>query len=299
MRLLAATLFAVLCFSQHALASELALTWHAPSGCPGLAELQAGLETRQGRPVQLGADAPVRVDASVTRDRAGFRLDLRTHTESGDSRRELYTQSCNELARATLLVAALLLSTPPPAATVPAPGVSDAPSTIRTAWHVTLAGVLDAGKLVVFAPGAVAKLGLDLDALRLRLGALYLPPRGVAIDKVPGASVDLQLMAAEASLCYAVSRAPLLASCAYAELGSLRARGRNLGQDEVSSSLWFSAGLGAQLGFALTPWLDFEAELTVGSPFRRAQIATRDLGRVYQFSAVYGQLQAGLCAYLP
>jgi hypothetical protein len=158
---------------------------------------------------------------------------------------------------------------------------------------------LDAGKLVVFAPGAAAKLGLDVDALRLRLGALYLPPRGVAIDKVPGASVDLQLMAAEASLCYAFSRAPLLASCGYAELGSLRARGRNLGQDEVSSSLWFSAGLGAQLGFALTSWLDFEAELTLGSPFRRAQIATHDLGRVYQFSAVYGQLQAGLCAYLP
>lgn len=297
MRLLAATLFAMLFYSQHARASELALTWQAPEGCPGLAELEAGLDTRQGRPVQLGADAPVRIEATVTRDRAGFRLDLQTHTETGDARRELYTQSCNELARATLLVAGLLLSTPPPAA---APVVADPPaSPLRTTWHVTLAGVLDAGKLAVFAPGAVAKLGVDIDALRLRLGALFLPPRGVAIEKLPGASVDLQLMAAEASLCYAFTRAPLLASCAYAELGSLRARGRNLGQDEDSSSLWFSAGLGAQLGFALTPWLDFETELALGSPFRRAQIATRDLGPVYQFSAVYGQVQAGLCAYLP
>lgn len=296
MRLLAATLIAVLFYSQHARASELALSWQAPPGCPALAELQAGLDTRQGRRVQLGADAPVRIEATVTRDRAGFRLDLQTHTETGDSQRELYTQSCNELARATLLVAGLLLSTPLPAAS---PVAAVPAASIRRAWHVTLAGVLDAGKLAVFAPGAVAKLGLDLDALRLRLGASYLPPRRVAIEKVPGASVDLQLMAAEASLCYAFTRAPLLASCAYAELGSLRARGRNLGQDEGSSSLWFSAGLGAQLGVALTSWLDFETELTLGSPFRRAQVATRDLGPVYRFSAIYGQVQAGLCAYLP
>jgi hypothetical protein len=62
--------------------------------------------------------------------------------------------------------------------------------------------------------------------------------------------------------------------------------------------LWVAAGLGAQLGVPLTSWLDFEAELSLGSPFRRAQLATHDLGAVYRFSVVYGQVQAGFCAYL-
>jgi hypothetical protein len=300
MRLLAAIFLGALFYAPQALASELALSWQAPEGCPGLAELASGLATRQKRPVQLGADAPVRIDAKVTRDRAGFRLDLQTHTETGDSQRELYTQSCNELARATLLLASLLLSTPPPASEPDAPAVpSEAASTrsLQRSWHVTLAGALDAGKLAVFAPGASVKLGVDLNALRLRVGALYLPPRAVAIEQAPGAHVVLQLMAAEASLCYAWTRAPRLASCAYAEAGSLRARGRGLAQDEHSSSLWLSAGFGAQLSVALAPWLELETELAVGVPFQRAQLATRDLGLVYRVAAVYGQLQAGLCAH--
>jgi hypothetical protein len=292
----------MLLFSQRALASELTLSWNAPSGCPGLAELQAGLETRQKRPVQLGPNAPLRIAANVTRDRKGFRLELVTHTESGDSRRELFTQSCNELARATLLVASLLLSTP--SAATPPRGSSEQHSQLalpaaatRVAWHAKLAGVLDAGKLAVFAPGVTAKVGVDLDAVRIRVAALYLAPRSVAIDQAPGARVVLQLMAAEGALCYGWTRAPRLASCAYAELGSLRAHGQGLAQDEDSSSLWLAGALGLQLGFELSPWLELEGELSLGAPLRRAQLATRDLGLVYRVPALYGQLQAGLCAY--
>lgn len=304
MRWLAAILFGVLSLcSQRALASELALSWQAPAGCPGSAELEAGLATRQKRAVQLGADAPIRITATVTRERAGFRLALETHTESGESRRELYTQSCNELARATLLLASLLLSTPPPAASVDAPSASvpvvRSARSLQAAWHLALGGVLGAGKLAVLAPGVVAKLGVDLDALRFRVGASYLPPGAVAIEQAPGAQMVLQLMAAEAALCYAFTRAPRLSSCAYAELGSLHARGRGLAQDERSSSLWMAGGIGAQLSVGLSAWLELETELSIGVPFRRAQLATRDLGEVYRVSAVYGQIQAGLCAHLP
>jgi hypothetical protein len=297
MRLFAATLLGMLLFSQRASAHELTLSWSAPAGCPGLAELQAGLTTRQKREVQLGPDAPLRIDATVTRDREGFRLELVTHTESGDSRRELYTQSCNELARATLLVASLLLSTPPPESAQPEPAATDPP--LLTSWHATLAGALDAGKLAVFAPGAAVKLGVDIESLRIRLGALYLPPRSVAIEQAPGAQVVLQLMAAEASLCYAWTRAPRLSSCAYVELGSLRARGKGLAQDETTASLWLAGGLGMQLSVSLVEWLELQGELALGVPMQRAQLATRDLGVVYRVSAVHGQLQAGVCAHFP
>jgi hypothetical protein len=302
MRVFAATLLGMLLISQHALAHDLTLSWSAPAGCPGLAELQAGLTTRHKQPVQLGPNAPLRIDATVTRDREGFRLVLVEHTESGESRRELYTQSCNELARATLLVASLLLSTPPAATAVDettAPPPAPRPTQVRPSWHATLAGVLDAGKLAVFAPGAAVKLGVDFDALRIRVGALYLAPRSVAIEQAPGARIVLQLMAAEAALCYGWTRAPRLSSCAYAELGSLRAQGRGLAQDEATSSLWIAGGLGMQLSVGLSSWLELEGELSLGVPFQRAQLATRDLGVVYRVSALYGQLQAGLCAYFP
>jgi hypothetical protein len=301
MRLLAATLLCMLLISQRALADDLMLSWSAPAGCPGLAELQAGLTTRQKQPVQLGPNAPLRIDATVTRERDGFRLVLVEQTESGESRRELYTQSCNELSRATLLVASLLLSTPPAATAVehtPSPG-PPAATNVGPSWHATLAGVLDAGTLAVFAPGAAVKLGVDFDALRIRVGALYLAPRSVAIEQAPSARVILQLMAAEAALCYGWTRAPRLSSCAYAELGSLRAQGRGLAQDEATASLWIAGGLGVQLGVGLASWLELEGELSLGVPLQRAQFATRDLGVVYRVSAVYGQLQAGLCAYFP
>lgn len=303
MRLLAATLLGMLLISQRALAHDLSLSWSAPAGCPGLAELQAGLTTRHKQLVQLGPDAPVRIDATVTRDREGFRLVLVEHTESGESRRELYTKSCNELARATLLVASLLLSTPPGAKavdeTAEPPPSPPASAQVRPTWHATLAGVLDAGKLAVFAPGAAVKLGVDLDALRIRVGALYLAPRSTAIEQAPGAQVVLQLMAAEAALCYGWTRAPRLSSCAYAELGSLRAQGRGLAQDEDSASLWIAGGLGMQLSVGLSSWLELEGELSLGVPLQRAQFATRDLGVVYRVAALFGQLQAGLCAYFP
>jgi hypothetical protein len=294
MRLLAATLWSLLLYSHPALASELTLSWRAPEGCPTLANLQAGLESRLHRPVQLGPGAPIQVEAAVARDRAGFQLDLRTHTEAGDSRRELYTQSCNELARATLLHASLLLSTlAAPAAAEAAP----APRVLATHMHLTAAAVVDAGRLPVLAAGAAARLGIDVDAFRLQAGALYLAPRSTALEPASGANASLQLTAATLAACYALTRAPRLLPCAFAELGSLRAAGRGLAQDERTQSLWLDAGLAAQLSFGVTSWLDFETELSAGIPLRRPQLATRDLGVVYRVPALFGQLQAGLTAY--
>lgn len=300
MRLFAATLVGLLLFSERALANELSLSWNAPSGCPRLHDLQAGLETRQKRPIKLGPGAPQTLDANVVRERDGFRLVLVTHTESGDARRELYTKSCNELARATLLVASLLLSTPPVPASRDEPAQRARPSpSARVSWHATLAGVLTVGRLAAFAPGVTAKLGLEIAALSVRLGALYLAPRAVTVEQAPGAQVVLQLMAAEASLCYGWTRTPRLASCAYAEIGALRAAGRGLAQDERSASLWLAGALGLQLNVPLAAWLELEAALSLGVPFQRTQLATRDLGLVYRVSALYGQLQAGLCVHFP
>jgi hypothetical protein len=158
---------------------------------------------------------------------------------------------------------------------------------------------MDAGRLPRFGAGLAGRLGLDLGALRLEVGALYLPPRTTGIEQLPGAQVSLQLIAAEATLCYALTRAPRLAPCAYLEVGSLRTQGRGLAQDERAASVWLSGGLGAQLGVPLTSVLELQAQLALGLPLRRAQLATRDLGLAYRVSAVNAELQLGLRAYFP
>jgi hypothetical protein len=301
----AVSLLSVLVYSRPASAteppppSELSLSWLAPPACPQLASLQESLAIRQKRRVALGPNAPLRVEASVVTEHDGFRLELVTATRSGRARRVLVAPSCNELARATLLMASLLLSTPEtsasPESSSPAPAASArVPELSTVALRVSAAAALDLGRLSRFSPGASLGLGVDLASLRLRAGASYLPSRNVDVSSLPGAHVELQLIAAELSACYALRRAPRLSPCVFAELGSLRARGVGLSHDEHSASVWWLGGVAAQLSVGLAAWLDLDSELSVGFPARRAQISTRDTGVVYQVPAVTGQLRVGL-----
>jgi hypothetical protein len=300
MRLLAATLLSagLLCIVK-VQASDLALQWQAPAGCPDSNELQASLRTRAGRPITFGPDAPTQLDAQVTRDGPGYRLQLSTHTESGDEQRLLEARSCNELSRATLLLGSLLLSTHPAPIADPS-AASDAPSAgARGYLHVTLAGALDFGRLPAPAPGISARIGVDIARLRLMLGGLYLPWQARAVASQPGANVSSQLTAAQLCVCYALVVSPWLGPCAYAEVGSLAARGHGLPQNERSTSLWLLGGLGLALSAPLTRWLDLSAEASLGAPALRAQLSVRDLGRVYQVSVLSAQLQVGMRLRFP
>src|SRR5512143_1665483 len=101
MRWLAAMLFCAwaLC-SAHVRASDLALSWSAPAGCPAQSELQASLSARLGRQLSFGPDAVTRLHAQIAIAGAGYRLSLTTRTEIGTEERNLEARSCNELARA-------------------------------------------------------------------------------------------------------------------------------------------------------------------------------------------------------
>ena len=308
MRWLAATLLSagLLC-SVEARAqtrSDLALHWQAPVGCPDASELTAGLRTRLGRAITLGPDASTRLDAQITRDGSAFRLQLNTRTESGTEQRVLEARSCNELARATLLVASLLLSTHPVPAAEPAP-MSHAASShavsagARGYLHLTLAGALDLGRLPALGPGLSARIGADIGRLRLQIGGLYLPAQARALMSQPGASVSSQLTAAQLAVCYALVVSPWLGPCAYAEVGALPAEGHGLPQNERKTSLWLLGGLGLALSVPLLSWLDLSAEASLGAPLLRAQVSVRELGRVYQVSVLAGQLQAGLRVRFP
>lgn len=282
--------------SVRAQASELALHWQAPLGCPDESELQAGLRTRLGREIALGPDAATQLDAQIAREGPGFRLELNTRTENGDEQRVLEARSCNELARATLLVASLLLSTH--AAPVQH-AHSEHGASVHGHLHVAVSGVLDFGRLPASAPGVGVRFGVDVARLRLWLGGLYLPAQARALGAQPGASVSSQLTAAEIGVCYALIVSPWLGPCVYGELGSLRAEGHGLAQNERTTSLWLLGGLGLSLSVPLVRWLDVTTEANLGVPALRPQLSVRELGRVYQVSALAAQLQVGLRLRFP
>jgi hypothetical protein len=302
MRWLAATLLGagLLCSAPRAQASDLALAWSAPAGCPDVSELQASLRTRLDRPLRFGLDAPTALSAQIERAGAGFRLTLNTRTESGQEQRNLEARSCNELARATLLVAALLLSThplPPPESVSPAPAQRSAAT--RGPLRLTLSGVLDLGRLPAPAPGFGARLGIDVGRLRFSAGGLYLPERARPVASQPGAEVAVQLTAAQLDVCYALIVSPALGACVTGEAGVLSAKGRGLREDQRASSFWLLGGLGMALWAPLTSWLDLAAELTLGLPATRAQLSVHDLGSIYRVPVLTGQLQVGLSARFP
>lgn len=301
MRWLAATLLGagLLCSATRAQASDLALGWSAPGVCPDVRELQASLRTRLGRPLSFGPDAPTALSARIEAAGAGFRLTLNTRTESGQEQRNLEARSCNELARATLLVAALLLSTRPLPSPAPAPAASPPSAAEHGPLRLGVSGVLDLGRLPAAAPGLAARLGLDVGRLRLSAGALYLPPRSQAVASQPGAELAMQLTAAQLDVCYALLPSPGLGLCAMAEAGALSAQGRGLREDQHASSFWLLGGLGMALWAPLTGWLDLAAELTLGAPATRARISVRELGSVYRVPVLTGQLQVGLSARFP
>ena len=291
---------ALLC-SDHARASDLALGWRAPASCPDLAELQASLRSRLSRPLTFGPDAPTQLDGRVEREGDGFRLTLDTRTESGSESRILEAGSCNELARATLLVASLLLSTRPlPAEAQRAAPEAARPSTPRSLrLLVGVAPVIDFGRLPAPAPGLAARVGLQRSRLRIAAGALYLPEQWRSVAGQPGAAIGLQLTAAQLCVCYVLLESPALGTCARGELGALAAQGRGLADSQRSSSLWLAGGLGLGVWLPLTPWLELSTELGLDAPLMRAQLSVHELGSVYRVPAIAGQLQVGLSLRFP
>src|SRR5262249_27775024 len=150
MKILAATVLTALLFSTRAVhASDVDLSWQAPAGCPDRDSLRDGLTRRLGRPIRLGGDAPVQLSGGITAVGHGYALELRTRRGEVSDRRQLQARSCNELARASLLVLSLLLVEERPAGPDPAraaePRGSDDAASPRPRLSARAGAVFDLG----------------------------------------------------------------------------------------------------------------------------------------------------------
>jgi hypothetical protein len=284
---------------SHAYASDLAIEWTAPRGCPPQDALREGLSARLGREISVGAEAPVEVHATIVAVGGGYSLDLRMHSAQGSERRELRARSCNELARASVLMAALLLMDTPGATVTgeiqpkrrsrPASNASSIGPVYARTW---VRG--DLGTMPAAAVGPGIAVGLALSDTRLELGATYLPAQSMYASGGGDSLGSVQLMAAHANLCQVLLRVPELGPCLRAEVGQLRARGEHVASAMTASSAWFSGAIGARLGVELWSGLAWQTEVAAGMPFERVRVAVRNSGELHRTAAVFGRVETGL-----
>jgi len=289
---LALGLTALLGVGARASASDLEVSWNAPRGCLDRDALRQGLSRRVGREVAFGSDAQLGLSGTLVPRGAGYELDLETVSPAGTERRTLQARTCSELARATLLIAALLLSDAPDAPAAPELAVEPSKRT----WFVfARAGVIgDLGSLASVSVGPGLGVGLGVDRTLIELGGLLLPSqelRANALARVPG---TLRLMAANASVCHEFFDGPRLAPCLHFEAGSLRGRGRELANTSEASATWLSAGLGARARVRLFDELYGVADVQAGVPLVRPRFGVHGVGPVHEVPPLIGRLELSL-----
>lgn len=298
---------------------DITLRWEAHEGCPDAEAVRAEVRRLLGEAAR--AQAPLSVDAVVTRDDAGSHLSLTLEGGESAGRRELSAARCDELASATALIVALAVDPEAvdPAALeqlegatqeaprettepAPIPAATRAPPETATeasagpAPHLSAAAafILDAGSLPSIAPGLDAALGFRLARTRLEVGVTYLLPNDAETGgRRPAA--ELRLLAGKLAVCQTLlGERRSLAACAAAELGSLMGSGGDITERRDGSSLWLAAHLSLTGALPIVDGLALQGGLGVALPLRRPVFTVENLGPVHQPSSIGGRLWLGL-----
>ncbi|MEY4578277.1 MAG: hypothetical protein RL701_2980, partial [Pseudomonadota bacterium] len=293
----AAALIVVLGVSRTASAgaSDVELLWSAPQSCPGRAQLQQSLSRRVGRELAVGADAALVVDGRIVVHEQGYELSLHTQSPAGTEQRTLRAKSCAELAQASVLIAALLISPEPELTAAPALKLARPEGNPR-AWRVGLRvrAVGDLGSLAAVRVGPGVGVGIVWGATHMELGALLLPTQATHLAGPPATQTELQLMAASAGLCRELLHHWTLAPCAYVEAGRLLARGPQLATPGAVGSPWLVTALALRAGLRLFEAVYVHAEGSLGVPWLRPRFAVHGAGVVHDVPVLIGRLELSL-----
>lgn len=280
-------------------ASDVDLSWVAPSrGCPDREHFRTGLATRLGREVSFGSDAPIHVDAKIEPSAVGYSLTLRTRSDRGSQERLLHARNCNELARASALIVALLF--PERASSTPANGGEERAFDLRSRLQPRARAdwVVDLGALPLPAFGVGLAFGLGFGAATFELGGFALVPRAGRAASRAEPVASLQLIAAVASACLELVRQPSVAPCVGLELGELRGSGRSLARVANRSSLWLMPEAGMRASLELSRTLRWSLGVAVGLPWDRSVFTVRGLGPVHEVPRVVARFATGLELHL-
>jgi hypothetical protein len=291
---LTALLLSVGMFVASARASDIEFVWRAPAqGCPERGALLSGIDQRLQRPITVGPDAGVHVIADVAHESAGYLLSLRIESKQGTEQRNLRALGCNELAQATVLIAALFI-TDNAGAPVVAPLAAAPSDAAQRSWYVRAQLVGDLGTFPVATLGLGIMFGVALGDVRVELGGTHVFSQELRVASSDAPVGRMQLTTAAAAACYGLLRRPFLAPCLIGELGRLAASGDNLRDPQDRTLVWAMAGASARTSLELLGWLRWHAELAGGFPWDHAHFGVQELGDAHRVASVVARLSTGL-----
>jgi hypothetical protein len=302
--------------SPPAAAPPVDLRWEAPRDCPDRSKIEADV----ARFLAHGArseDAPVVIDARVTKEGGRFVLALSVHASAGALDKTMRADDCKVLASAVALVVAVLLDptavvetverervAPPPPEPEPAPAPKPAPAPapkrkldVQGLLRPFVAGSF--GPLPRFGVATGGIVGAQIGPGRIEVHAIWDAPQRARADTVD-AGARLDLWAVGPRGCYAPRwRTLQVPVCAGGEVGQIRGRGFGLSVSRRARATWAAVTGGAALLWVPLRWIAVGGGVDAVVALTRPSFVIDDVGRVHRPRAAGVRIHAGLEVRFP
>ena len=270
--------------------SPVQLTWNAPVGCPDRVQARADLEQALGSTRLKRAVVRVTI---VEAQRGQWSAELWMYGAAGSGEREVRGTSCEQVARAAVLIVALALETlaqpaPAPAPTAPEPSVR---------FAAGARAALDFGSLPRPDLGLALELAMNLGRLRLEAEASGWLPRSAERGPVAGSGGSFGLYSGGLRGCFELlgpSRGSFaLGPCVAVEAGVTVGSGIGVSHPRQSNVFWGAglAGLSVHSAMLSPLWVGLRVEL--GTPFFRPTWQIDDFGMVFRAAPLLGRVSIG------
>ncbi len=277
-----------------------AFSWSVPDGCPPREDVIADIAAMADPDANL---AGVAVDATITRSRGDYRLDLHVQSASGELHRELGARTCDTLARATALHVALAASTRPEIVTPPDPRPSvstkptPAPARARPQWRgaVAVAGAAGYGAL----PAVTAELSLSTSLLhprfRIDLLVAHALPRKLRFTEERSASAMMQTTYGGARACPRFGPPKLdVLPCGGIEAGAMHVQGHGVVGSYPVRAPWLAIPVGLALAYVPHPSVAIVGRAELVVPVLRPAFAVEGLGTMMRVGPAHGRFGVGV-----
>ena len=293
MRCAAITAVALACIGAAAPAHAIALEWQAPNGCPSASDVRAQIIEK------LGGDRALTVTVRIVRERRD-RFVLAATIAGVDRRFE--GPRCDDVARALVVVVALLAETPrekgpgtfsPDAAQTPTPPPEPekGPGTVSIATaagekgpgrlsrvpvgvgvHLKggLSALLLAAPTFAMAPGVFIELG----RARIEAQAIYALATAAAVPGLPSAEASADFAGGSVSGCYMHPVGAWdLGACGGVWLGALRVETRGITEPGRALTAFGAMSFGGVARWHLGQGFSVFAEVDASAHFSRPRFA--------------------------
>jgi hypothetical protein len=296
---------AALLMAWPSVARAVALSWDAPEGCPSAADVQDEVTRIVGEHERR----QVTIRAQARQNERGWTLEL--HTRAGDEEGERTVQgaTCEEVAKAAVVIIALSIDPdvmgavqPPPPPTLPLPSPEPpprppTPPPETAAWHaVVLSG---AGVSFATPPGATpfvwAAGGLRMGRIAGHAGVMMAAETSESAPLLPSAGGSFWLISAFGRGCLA----PLLGrlevwGCGGLEIDRLAARGYGVTRPGSGSDIWFAPAIGVEPGWAVASSLRVALPMWAAFPLDRRNFTLAGVGPLFRTSVVLPRVSLAL-----